>query len=173
MRVELFIEGINPVPWTAPEGAVGRKGKATFVQYHKSAALTAYQQAIRECIQEAYPNTRMFPSGVPLRGDFAFWRQLDSGTTTEGRRRRAHVADRTNLLKSTEDALQGVLYPNDSVIVAGDVIVVEQLQDTNPGVMVILTDTFMSPLLSVRTQEAFKAQVPAPPLPGNVWMQVL
>lgn len=170
MRIELLVEGINPVPWQAPEGTARRSKKGgIYVQYYKSASLEAYQQAIKECVKEAYPTVPMFASGVELHAVFTFRRQLDSGTTGEGKRRTAHRADRTNLLKSTEDALQGILYPNDTVIISGPVEIAEQGPDVKPSISVILDDSVGCwGFLDINQ---FKYN-PAPMPPGNVWLNV-
>jgi hypothetical protein len=172
VRIELLVEGINPVPWVAPSYGRGK--------VYKAESLTAYQESLRECIQEAYPKHPVFAQGVALRGDFFFWRQLDSGTIGEGRRRRAHVADRTNMLKSTEDALQRStgkyawpgLFHNDKMIVEGETKIVAQGPDVEPYILVVLTDNLDYLYNDYQALYNRFKNYPAVSPPGNVWMMV-
>lgn len=166
MRIELMIEGINPVPWVAPSYGRGR--------VFKSEALTAYQTAIQECIAEAYPDYPTFPKGTELRADFYFQRQLDSGTTGEGMRRRARTADRSNMLKSTEDALQRNpkttwrgLFWNDKMIIDGKTVILDQGPDVEPFIRIIIQDN----VEFTRVDPNF-ASLSIPDPPGNVFMSI-
>lgn len=141
MRIELLIEDINPVPWTAPIGSIARNKGKLYVQYHSDPALVAYQEGIRECILEAWPDHPKFPKDQPLFAAICFWRQLDVGTSSKSLRKiRAKRADRTNLLKAFEDALQGIFYDDDVEIIQGPIAVVEQTAETKPQITVMLTD---------------------------------
>lgn len=167
MRIELLIDGINPVPWTAPSYGRGN--------VFKSQGLTAYQTALQECIAEAFPDYPTFPKGTQLCADFYFRRQLDSGTTGEGVRRRARGADRSNLLKATEDALQRNpktdwrgLFWNDKMIVDGKTVIIEQGPDVTPFIHIVIEDGFK--FAKVDYGDFSEMNVPIPP--GNVWMVI-
>ena len=135
--VTLLITDVNPTPWMAPDLAIGRgNGGKTYPMAYSPAAMRAYQDAIKESFDQAYPDHEAFPKGTPLIVAFYFWRKLDTYKTKTGRNQTAKRADATNMTKSTEDALQGRLYVNDVDNVATVGFVVEQSTDTEPAVMV-------------------------------------
>jgi len=115
------IEGINPVPWTAASFGSGRA--------YKSGLLTAYQSALAEEMRYRYPDAPCEPGIIELR--FMFWRRLEK--TYKGHNQ---VADATNLQKSAEDALQGVLYDNDQKVIHVSSWVVRQDKETEPRIAV-------------------------------------
>jgi len=56
-----------------------------------------------------------------------FWRnQTESTSATSGRKLKKSVADGTNMLKSTEDACQGILFDNDKSNKVGRFFVIDQ-----------------------------------------------
>lgn len=155
-----FIDGINPEPWTASEGSIGRhKGKLT-VQFYKSAGLEAYQQAVKEELLLNYtPDDRLHGDGEPIDLEFYFWRNLATTDLIE-RRGRRNRADATNMQKALEDALQGVLFPNDRDVRSIRSVIVEQGADVEPAILIVLASY---PALDVRSAvaiaEAHRAQV--------------
>lgn len=122
-----LIEGINPEPWQASEGSVGRKGKSVFVQFHKPGGLRDYQEALASEFKRRYPKVECATGTVELL--FYFWRHVDVEN-------KAKVADATNMQKSTEDALQKILYENDRQVKHAQSYVVEQLADTEPMILI-------------------------------------
>jgi Holliday junction resolvase RusA-like endonuclease len=113
----ILVPQINPEPWTAPEVSIGRRGGKLAPQVFKREQLRQYQEALHDYIEDTYP---MKPLVSDLILEFWFWRELDTPNSKR--------ADATNLQKSTEDALHGLLFENDrqvqdvhSVIVAQDV----------------------------------------------------
>jgi Holliday junction resolvase RusA-like endonuclease len=137
----LCVTGINPVQWKEPNHGVARGPKGRqYVSSWKNAEMQAYQLALCEAIVDADPD-RQFPiyESGDLIVDFFFWRNLERTISPRtGRATSKRRADRTNLLKSTEDALQGILYANDSQIIGGEAIVVAQGHDVAPAVVVIV-----------------------------------
>lgn len=124
--IQFLVEGINPEPWTIKTGG-GR--------VYSPEAVRSYKAAIRETVEDALKERKSslpyFSADTPLAVHFYFWRQLDTAFTgAKSKRARAHHADVTNLVKSTEDALQGVLYENDR----DNRIVRGQLMDMGPDV---------------------------------------
>lgn len=102
-KVHLVVRGINPVPWKAPYNS-GRKG-----HMYQDAALRDYKEALRETVEEMLPPDWIPYQKGPLIASFFFWRQIEEW---EGPRKRVRNqdADLTNLIKSTEDALQTYNY---------------------------------------------------------------
>jgi len=131
-----LIEGINPEPWQASQASVGRKGGKNFVQFYKPESLRFYQESIQEYMTEHHPQAVELPGDISL--VFYFWRQLTLNEMFEGKNRRTHVADATNLQKSLEDALQNVLYQNDRNIKDIRSHIVEQGQDTLPRILIAI-----------------------------------
>lgn len=125
-----FVEGINPEPWEAPTASLGRKGGKHYVHMHKNDGLRSYQEGFKQAFLEQNPDWQYFDT--PIEIEFYFWRQRDY---TESR---AAIADVTNLQKATEDALQGVLYPNDQLVHKATSWIVEQDQETSPKVLIFV-----------------------------------
>lgn len=132
-----LLEGVNPEPWEAPEGSVGRaKGSGKFfVQMHSPVGMREYQEAVKSQFKERYPE--VVPVTYPVTLTFHFWRQRSVEA-------KANIADATNLQKATEDALQGLLYMNDRQVYNPQSYIVEQLDDTPSLVLIGL-----SPLVPV------------------------
>lgn len=122
-----LIEGINPEPWQASEGSVGRRGKGLFVQFHKPGGLRDYQEALASEFKRRYPGVVAASGTAEL--VFYFWREVNLES-------KAKVADATNLQKAAEDALQKVLYENDRQVKHARSYIVEQLADTEPMILI-------------------------------------
>lgn len=136
-RIVIF--GVNPEPWTAPSVAVGRRGGKPFPQVFKKAALTAYQEAVKEALAEA--DRPIMPIDGPIVLRFYLWRQLPAYKTERERMARKHQADATNMQKALEDACQGILFLNDRDVVHVETWIMEQKHDTEP-LIVIDVDSF-------------------------------
>jgi Endodeoxyribonuclease RusA len=165
--IEVVVTGINPIPWKAPEMAMGVKGGKRVPRFYKDKALDVYQHALRECIEEAYPARPIFAPGATLSIYFAFWRVLDGGVIND-RRRRGRWADATNLQKSTEDSLQNCLFDNDRHNVLITTRVVQQEPDIEPMIYIRVSDVIPSEL--ILDEIALTADFPPPTPPGNVWL---
>lgn len=119
--IRVLIEGVNPEPWTSPSLGTKRVGRKIVPVSFKNENQRAYQEAVHELLEEAlaelgieYP---VFGAGVDLFAEFTFWRQLDRfNVGDQGRTRVRKRPDLTNMVKATEDALQGLLYVNDQAI---------------------------------------------------------
>lgn len=77
--------------------------------------LDAYKQAVRDELQHSYAIPGPLPAGYEL--DMYFWRNRADYTTTQARQARKNEVDSTNMQKSTEDALQGLLIGNDRDVI--------------------------------------------------------
>lgn len=133
-----LVEGLNPEPWTASQASVGRKGGGSYVQFYKPEQLRTYQDSFKHLFMETNPHAVQKPGDITLW--LYFWRQLTLNEMFEGRNRRTHIADSTNLQKSTEDALQGILFANDRQIRQVRSTIVEQTQDTVPLILIGVDD---------------------------------
>lgn len=135
MRAVYSITGINPEPWVAPEGAIGRKNGKMFVQFYKSSGLMSYQSAIMEEIrlQNGHLPITHKPLEEPTQITFWLWRELSQSDDKDSQR---NVADATNMQKALEDALQGILYINDKRNVDIRTIIVEQSKTTYPNIQI-------------------------------------
>lgn len=137
-----LITGINPVPWKAPEGSVGRGRGRIYVQMHKNASLTAYQEAVKEDIEASIGELK--PIEGPYQAEFYFWRQIEV-YETDKRKSRSHVADATNLQKALEDACEKLLFKNDRDCWDVHSTIVEQSVDTEPKILIWLTAGAVEP----------------------------
>lgn len=132
-----LLDGINPEPWEAPEGAVVRpKGKKPFVQFHKTARSRAYQTAIQDEFKRQYPDVEPFDFECSV--TFFFWRTLDAP--------RARKVDATNLQKSTEDALQGLLYVNDVLVTHVESFIMAQEPDADSKIIIWINPVSSPPI---------------------------
>lgn len=147
-HAHIVLTGINPEPWQAPLGSVGRKkGGGTFVRMSTPPKQMAYQTAIRETIDQAYPeyaadqgDTYLFPKGKPLSIRYFFWRQLDKYQTESGRNMTGNRADLTNIVKATEDCLQGRLIWNDVEVVHEEARYMAQGVLVVPRILIMIDD---------------------------------
>jgi Holliday junction resolvase RusA-like endonuclease len=129
-----LVTGINPEPWVASEANIGRgKGGKSFVHFHKPTQLRNYQEALASEFPQQNPFAPMMEGDLQV--TFYFWRRLEVGEL-DGRKRRAHIADATNLMKATEDALQGILYENDKSNRSVTSIIVAQGQEVESAIVV-------------------------------------
>jgi hypothetical protein len=112
---------------------IGGKRGVPFVGPNE--VLTTYQEALRV----EFKNMVLPPVMIegPSELELYFWRRLDKYEFTDGKKHQRHIADTTNLIKGTEDALQGILFPNDrqNVVVHGHIV--EQGPDTAPGLIIL------------------------------------
>jgi len=132
-----LVKGVQPQPWTAPTFTRGRSKTVTF----KNGPLDIYQRALAEAILDIRPD--VVPTTEDIALDLWIWRELEQYETESGRKQTTHRADRSNILKATEDALQkskealrGILFLNDVQVVSGNTVIVEQEIGTEPCVLV-------------------------------------
>lgn len=112
------IYDINPIQWQTGVASAGRKnGKIVANRLSKSPELAVYQEAIKEHFENLSPPPPIysFPSGIRL--EFYFRQVREEWKNDHGRTVKRNRRDATNLQKALEDALQGVLYVNDSLVV--------------------------------------------------------
>jgi Holliday junction resolvase RusA-like endonuclease len=117
------VSDINPEPWTAPIGSKIRNNRTVFYQRNK---LRNYKAALKKAFQRLYPNLPLQPGLLEVK--FYFWRNNADSS--------GNLADGTNLLKSTEDALQGIIYANDRYNLSGSFGIVEQGPNVNPRIWI-------------------------------------
>jgi Holliday junction resolvase RusA-like endonuclease len=139
MKRILVIEGLNPIPWQASNGRIGRRGGKPYVQFYKPENLTNYQEALAEVIGQAQPFPP-FPKGTPLDVTFLFWREREQYHGQSGKLVTASRADTTNMVKATEDALHGIMWADDVDNLAVHGYTVAQGKDVTPRIAVIVTD---------------------------------
>lgn len=102
-----------------------------YVSAGRDQGLWAYQQAVKEAIGP----TVMMEGNLKL--TVVFWRNLpETKIPGQRRTRKGHAADGTNLTKALEDALQGVLYKNDSGNVSLDWHIAAQGPDVRGRILV-------------------------------------
>jgi Holliday junction resolvase RusA-like endonuclease len=131
-----IVPNLNPVPWSSPSVSIGHKNGKPFPMVYAATEMKNYKQALKDEIERMYPDAPLIEDEIALR--FFFWRRLDLGDKKKGRKSRGHVADATNLQKSTEDALQGVLFKNDIQVIHTESWLMEQTDETKPLLVVNL-----------------------------------
>lgn len=131
-----YIARINPVPWTSPSVSIGRKNGKPYPLVYSAAELKTYKSGLKEELENNYPDIPLIEDEIGI--EFFFYRRLD--TLDRGKRRSGHgqEADATNLQKSTEDALQGLLFKNDRQVISAHSWIMEQGIEVDPLVVIHL-----------------------------------
>lgn len=140
MKKQWFYIDINPEPWAIGPIGIGKKNGKFFPYVGPNEQLVTYQEAIKEYFQELNPEF-MYPKDKEGRQyilNLYFWRRLDKYITASGVTKYKNSADATNLGKSTEDALQGILFINDRFVRRITSTIVEQDVETLPGVAICI-----------------------------------
>lgn len=134
-----LVEGINPEPW---EAAQFSRGKHT-VNAYSPEQLRVYKASLADAFKRQ--NDHFIPVEGELDLMFYFWRQVAQAEVMGIDRKTgdakinlqsANYADATNLQKSTEDSLQGILYENDRDVVSIRSVIVEQSPETTPAILI-------------------------------------
>ena len=130
-----FYLNINPEPWAVgPVGTSRREGKMT-AYVGRNQQLDAYKEAVKECLGDLLSeHDALYTGQFTLK--FYFWRNIAEYTSPQQRTTRKHEADGTNLMKATEDALQGLLFANDKDVRRSTWEIVDQGPDVIPGVVI-------------------------------------
>jgi Holliday junction resolvase RusA-like endonuclease len=137
MGYKWFVLDINPEPWAIGALGVARKGGKLIPYVAGNAQLKAFQEAVREELNE----NEMTEGKFALR--FCFWRNRAEYQTHQARTHRKHEADLTNMQKATEDALQKILFDNDKDVLDCHTTVVEQGPDVKGRIVIgfkLITD---------------------------------
>lgn len=113
---------------------VRRKGKGHYVQFGANGVLETYQHAIRQSLTEQ--GATVHEPDYSLRIWIA--RQIVQYQSTSGRKVTRNEADGTNILKGTEDALQGILITNDRRCAQGHWLMMGQDKDVIPLILIEL-----------------------------------
>jgi Holliday junction resolvase RusA-like endonuclease len=113
---------------------VRRKGKGHYVQFGENGVLGNYQRAIKQSLADQ--GAVIHQPGYSLRIWIA--RQIVQYKSTSGRKVTRNEADGTNILKGTEDALQGVLIDNDRKCLQGHWLMMGQDKDVVPLILIEL-----------------------------------
>lgn len=147
-----FVLDTNPEPWAIGPVGYARRGGKMSAYVGRNTQLDTYKQTIKEAVG---------PEPQPYEGilsvTFFFWRNRAEYKTPQARSHRKHEADATNLQKSTEDALQDVLYKNDKDNHHVESFIMEQGPDVIGKVVIRV-----KPYLDVDPDE----------IPDEVWAEI-
>lgn len=119
-----FILPLSPVPWRVGPVYAARSKTSHRIGggVGRDQEVHSYQEAVRAEMKRQGATMIDGPFKLVL----LFWRDMPTYATEKSARARAHEADGTNMYKSTEDALQGILYENDKDNIDGHWSIVEQ-----------------------------------------------
>lgn len=109
------IQGVNPEPWESPESFVRRvKGSDKLsVGHHSSRRMRLFQDSVKEEFPIQNPGfINLGTAALDVR--FYLWRSVAVFENASGRVVEGNDVDATNCQKALEDALQGILYKNDT-----------------------------------------------------------
>lgn len=121
---------LNPEPWAIGNAFVVKGGRRAAVAPDKT--LKAYQEAVRA---ELLAQGATMVDG-PYVLTFWFWRENVSYTDAGGKKRSRNSPDLSNMVKATEDAIQGILIDNDRDVVHIRSFLVERGKDVEPKVVI-------------------------------------
>jgi Holliday junction resolvase RusA-like endonuclease len=133
-----FVLDINPEPWVIGPVGSGRKNGKMYAYVGRNQQLDTYKEGVKEALGDGHELIE-----GPVRIQFWFWRNMAEYTTPQARSHRKHEADLTNMQKSTEDALQGVLFKNDKDVKVCTSVVVDQGPDVRG--MIVMNVHALSP----------------------------
>lgn len=159
---QMFVLPVNPEPWKVGPAF---KGKVS-----RDPSLYAYQQAVQEGLK--IQNPRMVDGPVTL--ELFFWH---SRVRYQGAKKVVvkNRVDLTNVQKSTEDALQGVVLKNDREVRAIRSYMMEDSEQTEGTVVVIVRPLDVDELavgIMKEFQQALeqqRAEASAPDEDRNKW----
>lgn len=127
---------VQPEPWCIGPVSIGRKNGHSFGRVGPDPTLKAYQEAVRA--ELLHMNAKMLPD-ADYELEILVYRQIETySSAATGRTVVRNQADATNLLKATEDALQGVLISNDRHFRKVSLEIIEQTRDTEPCVFIMI-----------------------------------
>lgn len=126
---------LNPEPWAIGTAFVVKGGRHAAVAPDKT--LKAYQEAVRA---ELLAQGAQMVEG-PYILSFWFWRENVSYTDAAGKKRSRNSPDLSNMVKATEDAIQGILIDNDRDVVHIRPYLVARGKDVNPRVVIEVEQT--------------------------------
>lgn len=125
-----YVLHLNAEQWAIGPLDLGRSGGKLFPKIGPNQQLQGFQEAVKEALEGAEP--------LPV-GEYALtfyvWRSRDTYEGAKKRVRKSQV-DATNIQKGLEDALQGVLFGNDRDVRDVRTVVVEQSENTTPGIAI-------------------------------------
>lgn len=133
---------INPIQWAIGPVTTMRRGGKSIPIVGRNVELHNYKEAVRSELHRVYGKQPVLECDIELR--FWFWRDLPEYKTHQARTARKHQADATNMQKSTEDALQGVLFKNDKQVRRVSSEIIQQSHDTW-GHLIIGLDVYDEP----------------------------
>jgi Endodeoxyribonuclease RusA. len=107
-----YILRMNPEPWAVGTISISRSNGKMHGMMSPNANLKSFQNQVRE--EMALQNPRMIEGSIGL--EFWYWRQRVQYQSKNNRTITRNNADTTNMNKGLEDALQGILYANDSSV---------------------------------------------------------
>ena len=149
---------VNPEPWAIGPVGYARRGGKMSAYVGRNQQLDAYKEAVAEAVREQWGGLPVLDGKIDL--FFWFWRQRADYKTPAARIHRKHEADATNLQKSTEDALQGILFKNDRDNVRVGSCIMEQGPDVVGGV-VIRINQINVPSMLLQEEDRLPPQVRA------------
>ncbi|MDP9011110.1 MAG: RusA family crossover junction endodeoxyribonuclease [Pseudomonadota bacterium] len=105
-----FHADLNPCPWKAPTLGTKRFGAKVVPSAAPNAEMLAYQEAIREAWEADWGVEAL---DCPVELTWTFARKLGAYKSPGGRTVHKKACDLSNLVKSSEDAIQPWLITND------------------------------------------------------------
>jgi len=131
---EYVILDINPEPWAVGTTFTRRTAGKVVSGMAPNQKVKDYKSAVQEALKPQI-QTPVFSADAEWEVELLFWRQIERWTV-DGKVKTGNYADATNLQKSTEDALQGLLFGNDRSVKRISSHVVAQGLDVEPMIYI-------------------------------------
>lgn len=115
-ELKWYVLPLNPEPWAVGPLSVGRgRGGQYYPKMGANQQLVSYQNAVRSELQRQRAEMVELGEGYyAYELAFVFHQVLTKYVTPKGRNSQQKPGDLTNLVKATEDAIQGILIDNDT-----------------------------------------------------------
>lgn len=138
MREHWLVLKLNPEPWKIGPVSVIRKAGKVIPVVGRDAQLDAFKNAVAEQVRNelGIGDEESFYFEGPTKLTIYLWRQRAAYETPQSRTHRKHEADATNMLKATEDALQGIFYKNDKDNHEVRAVIFAQGENVTPAIII-------------------------------------
>lgn len=129
-----YVLNLNPEPWAIGPVSAIRKGGKIVPFVGRNVQLHTYKEAVRAELRAQNP----IKVDGKVRLTFLFWRHMAEYQSRQARTARKHEADLSNLVKSTEDAIQDLLIGNDKNTVEAGAYMIEQGPNVEGRIIIVV-----------------------------------
>jgi Holliday junction resolvase RusA-like endonuclease len=133
-----FVIPLNPEGWAVGPLGVARKNGKLIPYMGRNQQLAAYKEAVSEEFARRYG--QLIPTDREVELRIYAWQRIDEYSTASGRKSKDKAADLTNIVKATEDAVQGILIANDNKVMAQRNVIVDRAPAIEGALIICVAD---------------------------------